>query len=261
MSLFELLASVNGDQGERDFRIYGAVTGIVQDIKDPNGLGRVKVDFPWLAEKKEDTVSIDGKDARTHSYWARIATLMAGGERGSYFIPEIDDEVLVVFEHGALDRPCIIGVLWNKKDKPPETMDADGKNDIRAIHTRSGHKLIFNDSKDKPSITIEDNSGRNFIVIDTKENAMTIESAGDLTINAGGKITIKAGKDVSVSAGASFDIGAESSGEIKTGSALDIKSDLKVAIEGSVRTEVKGKMVAVDGTAVTEIKGGIVKIN
>ena len=152
MTLIELLTSVAKEDNGSGFKIYGAVTGFVQDVKDPLGLGRVKVDFPWLAEEKDDTVSIEDDEKRAHSYWARVATLMAGKERGSYFVPEIGDEVLVLFGHGELDRPYIVGVLWNKEDKPPEEMDADGKNDVRAIHTRSGHKLIFNDSEDKPSI-------------------------------------------------------------------------------------------------------------
>ena len=94
---------------EASGRIYGVVVGIVTANQgDPDGLGRVKVRFPWLASDAE-------------SAWARIATLMAGNKRGSFFLPEVEDEVLVAFEHGDLRYPYILGALWNGKDKPPDT--------------------------------------------------------------------------------------------------------------------------------------------
>ncbi|MEJ2366105.1 MAG: phage baseplate assembly protein V, partial [Deltaproteobacteria bacterium] len=111
MSLVELLRDKTGPQQQAS-KVYGVVVGIVRDIKDPENLGRVKVDFPWLGEAAE-AVSIKSDDDRAHSFWARIAVLMAGKERGTYFIPEVDDEVLVAFEHGDMDRPFIVGGLWN----------------------------------------------------------------------------------------------------------------------------------------------------
>jgi uncharacterized protein involved in type VI secretion and phage assembly len=97
-------------------KIYGVVTGIVRDIRDPLGQGRVKVDFPWLAEQA-DTVTMESEEDRAHSFWARIACLMAGKKRGSYFIPEVDDEVLVAFEHGDRSRPIVLGGLWTVRGK------------------------------------------------------------------------------------------------------------------------------------------------
>jgi uncharacterized protein involved in type VI secretion and phage assembly len=263
MSLFNLLSATATQENGNDTRIFGAVTGIVQDIRDPKGLGRVKVNFPWLGEDKEG-VTIQGdaaSKARAHSFWARISTMMAGSKRGSFFVPEVNDEVLVLFEHGELDRPYIVGVLWNKEDKPPETMDAEGKNHIRAIHTRSGHKVVFNDSDDQPSIRIEDKTGKNYILIDSKENTMTIKVAGDLTIDADGQITMKAGKNITITAQGNLEAKAQGNGAIQSSGPLAIKSDATIAMEAAARTEVKGKMVAVDGAAVTEIKGGLVKIN
>lgn len=259
MSIVKLLNSANQTVNGNNLTIAGVVVGIVEDIKDPEGLGRVRVNFPWLADKP-DTVTIK-KGERAHSYWARIATMMAGGKRGSFFIPEVDDEVLVAFEHGRQDRPFVIGMLWNKKAAPPEQMDADGKNDLRAIHTRSGHKVIFNDSKDKPSIKIVDKTGDNFIEIDSTDNAMTIKVKGDLTIDAGGKISIKAGADIAIEAGAGLTVKAGAAGTIQTAQKLTAKSDLGVTIDGSVSTEVKGATVKVQGSAMTEIQGGLVKIN
>lgn len=261
MSILQLLNETNEQLQQKDNKIYGVVIGIVKDIRDPDNFGRVKVNFPWLAEKDAETVSIgDGAD-RAHSYWARLATFMAGSGRGSYFMPEEEDEVLVAFEHGELDRPIILGALWNTVDKPPEEMDKDGKNDIRAIHTRSGHKIVFNDSEDKPSILIIDNTGDNSIAIDSANNNMDIKVKNDLTIEVGGKITINAGKDISIETKANLSAKATGSGSIETNQKLDIKSSQGVAVDGSLQADLKAAKVSVNGSGITEIKGGLVKIN
>ncbi|MCL4806104.1 MAG: phage tail protein [Anaerolineae bacterium] len=259
MSLVRLLSETVRNVEDHGQQISGVVVAVVRDIVDPDGYGRVRVDFPWLADKP-DTVTI-GDDDRAHSYWARVATIMAGGGRGSYFIPEVDDEVLVAFEHGRLDRPYIIGSLWNKKDAPPEKMDADGKNNIRAIHTRSGHRILLNDSDDAPSIKIVDKTGNNYILIDSKENAMTIKVEGDLTIDVGGKITIKAGQDIAIEAQANLSAKANQSGKVEAAQKLDLKSNMGVTVDGSLEAKVTAATVNVSGTAMTEIKGGLVKIN
>jgi len=75
-------------------------------------------------QRTVETVHIEDDEERAHSYWARVATLMAGKKRGTFIIPEVDDEVLVAFEHGQIDRPVVIGMLWNSEDQPPVMMDA-----------------------------------------------------------------------------------------------------------------------------------------
>jgi len=174
-------------------RMYGVAVGTVRELRDPLGLGRVRVTFPWVAADDEDAVVIDENDRRAHSYWARVATLMAGGGRGAYFVPDVGEEVLVAFEHGELDRPVIIGGLWNKDAKPPVEMDEGGQNHIRGIYTRSKHKIELNDSSDKSSILIQDSTGNNRILIDTVNNKMEITVRDDIVISAGGNITITAG--------------------------------------------------------------------
>ncbi|RLI48197.1 MAG: phage tail protein, partial [Candidatus Thorarchaeota archaeon] len=126
----DILESLNIKE-ESDDRIPGVMPGIVTNNQDPENLYRVKVKFPWLSEDNETD-------------WIRVATLMAGPERGSFFLPEVGDEVLVAFEYGDINAPYVIGVLWNRKQKPPET-NSDGKNNIRKIRSRSGHEIIFND--------------------------------------------------------------------------------------------------------------------
>lgn len=190
MSLSDLLAR----QEERnDQYVYGVVIGIVMSNHDPDGLGRVKVNFPWRGKNDE-------------SYWARVASLMAGNGRGTVFYPEVNDEVLVTFEQGDINTPYIIGALWNGKDKPPET-NSDGKNNIRKIRSRSGHEIIFNDdntamqekieihtnaghkivlddSAGQEKIEIVDKTGSNKITIDSVQNSITMESALQLKIKA-----------------------------------------------------------------------------
>src|SRR6476469_2175065 len=86
--------------------INGVVIGLVTDVNDPLKQGRIRVNFPWL----EDEHQTD---------WIRIATTMAGNGRGTFFMPELQDEALVAFEHGNVRMPYVIGFLWNGKDSPP----------------------------------------------------------------------------------------------------------------------------------------------
>lgn len=158
MSLVEALIRPT-ESWERG-KVYGAVIGIVSNLDDPDAKGRVKVRFPWLHENAD-------------SPWARIASFMAGKDRGAVFRPEMDDEVLVLFEHGDMRFPYIIGSLWNGKDAPPQERGADGGNDIRLIKSRSGHTLLFDDTSGSEKITITDKGGN---VVELSSEGVTIKS-------------------------------------------------------------------------------------
>jgi len=177
-ALHNLLAAPK-HQGDR---IYGVVVGVVTNNTDDSGQGRVKVKFPWLSENDE-------------SSWARIAVPMAGHSRGTYFLPELDDEVLVVFEQGLVHRPFIIGALWNGKDKPPVD-NQDGKNNVRIIKSRSGHTIKLDDTDGKEKITIADGKDKTRIEFDASEGKLSITADGDLVLTASGKLTLKSSKDV-----------------------------------------------------------------
>jgi phage baseplate assembly protein V len=153
-----------------DGRYYGVVIGVVTNNRDPDGLGRVKASLPWM----DDQVETD---------WARVVTPMAGARRGIYFIPEVNDEVLIAFEHGNPDTPYVIGSLWNGKDAPPES-NGDGKNDVRTIRSRSGNVIRLTDTDGESKIEIIDSSKKNSIVISAKDNSITIAAAGDITISS-----------------------------------------------------------------------------
>jgi uncharacterized protein involved in type VI secretion and phage assembly len=191
LALFDLVESDREEM--RGKRIEGIVLGIVTKNQDPEKVGRVKIKFPWLADSDE-------------SNWARVATVMAGKDRGTFFLPEVDDEVLVAFDHGDINHPYVIGSLWNGVDTPPET-NADGQNKISTIKSRSGHEIIFDDNhkqkKEKieihtnaghtillddsagaEKIEIKDKTGNNTITIDSVQNSINIESAMQLKIKA-----------------------------------------------------------------------------
>ncbi len=211
------------DQETGNGKISGVVIGVVTNNQDDDGMGRIKVKFPWRDENADD------------SYWARIASLMAGPDRGAYFLPEVGDEVLVTFDHGDMHHPYIIGGLWNGNDQPPETND-DGKNNIRKIKSRSGHEIIFNDdaeasqekleihTKAGHKITLDDSSGGEKIEIIDKSgnNSMTIDSVQN---------------------------------------EISIKSSMKLSIESQMIEIKSGGMMNIEATGNLTIKGAMVMIN
>jgi uncharacterized protein involved in type VI secretion and phage assembly len=204
--LLEVTAKRSGE-----VRLFGVVVGTVTNNQDPDGLGRVKVKFPWLSEKDE-------------SAWARVAVLMAGNQRGTYFLPEVDDEVLVAFDHGDPRFPYILGALWNGQDKPPGDNE-DGNNNRRLIQSRSGHIICLNDEEGKETIEIVDKSGSNKIVIDTAENAIAITSDKDITLSAPqGTITLES-KNLTFKASANA--------EVKAGSGMDLTASGTMNCKGS----------------------------
>jgi uncharacterized protein involved in type VI secretion and phage assembly len=194
-SIIDLL-SQGRDREAQASKIYGFVVGIVTNNVDPKKLGRIKVRFPWLSKDVE-------------SWWARIIYPMGGKERGYWWIPEIDDEVLVGFEHGDVRFPYIIGSLYNGKDVPPICHDVtnkfgkpkgydhgpyptkgrdwneDGNDDLRFIRSRSGHLFIMDDKRGKEKITLTNNSGGNRIEIFTDKKKVVITSDdGDIELIA-----------------------------------------------------------------------------
>jgi phage baseplate assembly protein V len=195
-----------------DNHFFGVTIGIVTNNKDPDGLGRVKTSLPWMADQVE-------------SDWARVVTPMAGSGRGIYFLPEVNDEVLVAFEHGNPDTPYVLGGLWNGKDKPPES-NSDGKNDRRAIRSRSGNVIRLTDTDGDAKIEIIDSSGKNTIVISAKNNTITITAASDVTIQSdNGKLKLS---------GNGVEITSTSTVKIEASQNMDLKSSGQLNVKGTV---------------------------
>jgi uncharacterized protein involved in type VI secretion and phage assembly len=201
---------------DREDRFYGVTIAEVTNNKDEAKLGRVKVKFPWLSDTDE-------------SFWARVLTPMAGGDRGIYFLPEVGDEVLVAFEHGNIEFPYILGALWNGKDKPPETNE-DGKNNKRMIKSRSGHTITLDDTDGEEKIEIVDKSKKNSIVVNTKENTITISADADITLKSSNGKLILSGKEIQL----------DSKGDVK------IKASQNMNIEAGSQLNIKGKMVNIN---------------
>ena len=179
-------------------RFYGVYPALVTDVADPDGQGRVRVQLPWSPDS----------DGASYEAWARLATLMAGNDRGTWFIPDVTDEVLVVFEAGDPRRPYVIGGLWNGQDAPPESMDGGGENNLKVIRSRNGVKITLDDTSGQETLKLETPGGQavtlqdgpgTITAEDANGNSVTLESAG-ITVTASSKVTIN-GSTVEVSAG------------------------------------------------------------
>ncbi len=179
-------------------RWYGVLPALVVDIKDPDTQGRVKVTLPW---------SVDAKGER-YEAWARLATMLGGNNRGSWFIPDVDDEVLVAFEHGDPRRPYVLGGLWNGQDSAPESMDGAGNNYKKVLRSRNGVKITLDDQDGQEQLILETPGGQKITlkdgpgsveVADSNGNSIKMEASG-ITINASAKVTVNASQ-LAISAG------------------------------------------------------------
>jgi uncharacterized protein involved in type VI secretion and phage assembly len=268
MSILDAL----GDRDKAVGKTQGVVAGIVTNNKDPDELARLKVKFPWFSDDHETD-------------WVRMTTFMAGGGRGSVFLPEVGDEVLVAFENGNINRPYVIGALWNGVDKPPET-NSDGKNNIRKIKSRSGHEFIFNDEENKGNVEIHtkaghkillddtsdeekmeilDKTGNNSILIDSVENSITISCQKKIDINSGNNSIVINSDENSIAISSQMKI------EIKSGNnsitidsatnSISISSQVKLSIKAQMVEIEAGGTMTIKSSGILTLQGSLVKIN
>lgn len=270
-------------------RIGGVVTGVVTSNVDPEKLGRVQVKYPWLPKMNSSELS---------SCWARLAFVGGGANRGIVFLPEVNDEVLLAFENGDMSSPFVLGVLYNGKDKPPkgigELIDSGTKKvNERVIVSRSGHKIVLDDTQGKEKITIQDKTGKNKIEIDSTKNEFKIisegkldlQSKGDLTLTTDGKLTLKAKQDLAASTDSGMSLKANKAIDVNATQSVSIKGNQSVSVSGNQKVDLKSgpagltlqasgaelkgvkvdvkanTMLSLGGTAMVQIQGGIVKIN
>jgi uncharacterized protein involved in type VI secretion and phage assembly len=168
--------------------LQGVYSASVLENQDPEGLARVRVRVAGLA----DTIG-------ANEVWARVATMMAGRNRGSWFMPDVGDEVLVAFERGDLRVPYVIGALWNAK-APPPAGGGDAGNGVKLIRSRNGVTLRMHDDSNNNSLVIETPGGQRMTlqdgagsvrIEDSNGNSITMAPSG-VTVNASAKVTINA---------------------------------------------------------------------
>lgn len=209
------MSYANQSNGHDQRAFPGVAMATVTNNEDPEELGRVKVTYPW-------------RDIDDESPWAPIATPMAGEEAGAYFIPDVDDQVLVAFKFGDVTAPVVIGSLWDDQRRPPVTNDDD--NAVRAIHSRTGHQLTMDDDETAGQIrietaggheiTLDDEGGNEAIAITDSTDTNRIEfdaTAASLAIESDGKLTIDAG---SINISGQGNISIESGGVIRLDGSL-----------------------------------------
>jgi uncharacterized protein involved in type VI secretion and phage assembly len=148
-------------------RIDGIIPAVVKELEDPQGEGRFLVEFSWMG-------------GRNVSYWAPMATLMAGNGKGTWFPPAKGDEVFVAFDRGQVDHPIIVGYAWNGVDRPPSTHPRD-----HLIYTQNGHYIRFLDA------TPDAGSLGGIIIRDAHGNMITL-SNGKISIKGVGVLEFEA---------------------------------------------------------------------
>ncbi len=279
-----------GDGGVGSVMSYSLATkaaqnllvGLVTDNKDPNGWGRVRVKFPAFTE--DDT-----------SYWARVVATGAGANRGFDCLPEINDEVMVAFEHGDMQRPYVIGGVFNGKDNPPEKVDdsvVGGKKRLRTFKTRTGHKLQFveeDKGSSKKGISLDtvaghhvqmndtdkfvevNTNGGHKVRLDDQNKKILIQTSGGNKCemsDSGDKITISANQKIEITApmGITLTVGGNtiemsSTGiKIQASGTMDIQG-VTTTVKGTVAANMEGATTSVKGTAMVQVQGALVKIN
>lgn len=224
------------------------LVGIVADNKDPEGWGRVRVKCPTLTEEHE-------------SNWARVVGAGAGSERGFDCLPEIDDEVLVGFEHGDIHRPYILGGVWNGQDAPPEAVGdsvADGKVRLRTFKTRTGHNLQFIEEDkggSKKGIQVISVYGHE-IYLNDSEKVIKIKTNGghQLTLDdQSKKIEMKSTGTIAIEAPQKIDLKVGPSTVAMTPSSVEVSS-MNSTMKGTAQAKVEGALVDVIAQGIAKIK-------
>jgi phage protein D/phage baseplate assembly protein gpV len=229
----------------------GPMIGIVTNINDPDGIGRVKVKLPVLGDD-------------TESDWARLAMPGAGPQRGLMLLPSINDEVLVLFEQGDPRRPLIVGAVWNGKDKPPIAVSSaqrSGKVKRWGLKTVSGHTLTFIDddaASGRLEIVLVD--GKNKIVLG-KQRIEVFADNTDIELKSGqAQVLLSNGQDVVIKG---VKVSIEAQTELKLGGVsvtANAKSKLALGSNGIGELKATGTL-SVSAGGITEVKGTLVKIN
>ena len=259
-SLYGVVAGAPSPLVGADPRLH-VTTAIVTNLKDPDNFGRVKVKFPSLSEDFE-------------SWWAWPVQLGAGPNRGTSWLPEVNDEVLIAFDQGMFDEPYVLGGLYNGRDKAGKGWAAhvnsgDGKVKRRAFTSRTGMIIEFLEEAQQSTLTVSTNDGAQHLTFtQSADKGIVLVSQGKLEVTAEKDITITGKQNITATTSTgNFSVKAVDV-TLEATNALKLKG-VTVTAEGSATAEVKAANVKVAGQAaaelsaggVTTVRGGVVKIN
>lgn len=210
----------------------------VVDTKDPEGLGRVQVKLVGFSEE----ISLP---------WVRIVGPYASNQFGQVWLPEVDDEIILLQGQGeALDQMLCLGSVYNGTNKPITT-DTDGKNNLKEIRTRTGHRITFDDTDGTEVITIETSGQKHSLVFDVKSGTITLTGTKLFKVAMDdGDVTVKC-KNATVTATESATIDGTKKATVTAKA---------VTVEGTDTVDIKKSKITIDGSDVT-IKGSSVAIN
>jgi len=237
-------------------------TAVVTDNKDPEGLGRVKVRFTWQQNPAQTP-------------WIRCLTAHGGKERGVYFVPEIDDEVIVGFQNDDADQPFVMGSAFHGKANSSD--QKHNKNYNKAIRTISGNSIVYIDENGKEEIKIYNKDEQNIISLTLEGGKkIRIQSEGDIELTAKKNIKLTAEKDIIMVAKGKNTIDAKQGIEANGTTKIEMKAT-KISLQAQAKAEMKAAQIALEASAqlqlkasamaelngggMTTVKGGVVMIN
>lgn len=212
----------------------GVTVGKVTSNNDDKKLGRVRVQYSGFSSEAE-------------SGWARVAAVGGGKDRGSVWIPEVDDEVLVAFEDGDARRPVVIGGLFGNSSTIPQTQIVDGQVQSRAMTSRLGHAVSLLDGTDPAKQAIE-------LVLAGKQTSIHLGKD---------KVTVKApaGVPIEISAG-STSVKMTDSGDVKiNGGNVSIQASTKISLQAPIIQAAANTELQMSGKASAELSGALVKVS